>query len=83
MRLIASLTAGLIPALLLAISCPAQPLVVPDGQAYTGKKIIATTCNSGFALGHDSYNGMGTGSDGRITMCSARRTWTRARDVLL
>ena len=45
---------------------PAQKLVVPDGKAYTGKKIIAKTYNSGFALGHDSYNAMGTGSDGKI-----------------
>jgi hypothetical protein len=44
----------------------AQPLVVPDGKAYTGKKILAKTYNSGFALGHDSYNAMGTGSDGKI-----------------
>lgn len=39
---------------------------VPDGKAYKGKKIIARTYDSGFALGHDSYNGMGTGSDGSI-----------------
>jgi len=44
----------------------AQKLVVPDGKAYKGKKIIAKTYNSGFALGHDSYNAMGTGSDGKI-----------------
>ena len=44
----------------------AQKLVVPDGKAYHGKKIIAQTYNSGFALGHDSYNAMGTGSDGKI-----------------
>ena len=44
----------------------AQKLVVPDGKAYKGKKITAKTYNSGFALGHDSYNGMGTGSDGKI-----------------
>ena len=44
----------------------AQKLVVPDGKAYTGKKITAKVYNSGFALGHDSYNAMGTGSDGRI-----------------
>jgi hypothetical protein len=44
----------------------AQKLVVPDGTAYKGKKITAKTYNSGFALGHDSYNAMGTGSDGRI-----------------
>ena len=45
---------------------PAQKLLVPDGNAYTGKKIIARTYDSGFALGHDSYNAMGTGSDGKI-----------------
>ena len=44
----------------------AQKLVVPDGKAYKGKKITAKVYNSGFALGHDSYNAMGTGSDGRI-----------------
>lgn len=44
----------------------AGKLVVPDGNAYQGKKLTARTYNSGFALGHDSYNGMGAGSDGRI-----------------
>jgi hypothetical protein len=43
-----------------------QTLVVPDGSAYTVKKITAKTYDSGFALGHDSYNAMGTGSDGKI-----------------
>jgi hypothetical protein len=53
-----------------ALACGAeesgQKLNVPDGKAYKGKKIIAKTYNSGFALGHDSYNAMGTGSDGKI-----------------
>ena len=44
----------------------ALKLVVPDGKAYPGKKITARTYNSGFALGHDSYNAMGTGSDGKV-----------------
>jgi len=52
--------------LLLAACVSAQTLTVPDGKAYQGNKITAQTYNSGFALGHDSYNGMGTGSDGRI-----------------
>ncbi len=29
-------------------------------------KLVARTYNSGFAQAHDTYNGMGTGSDGRI-----------------
>ncbi len=29
-------------------------------------KLVARTYNSGFELAHDTYNGMGTGSDGRI-----------------
>ena len=29
-------------------------------------KLIAQTYNSGFPEGHDTYNGMGTGSDGKI-----------------
>ncbi len=52
--------------LMLAASLFAQSTVVPDGRAYRGRRITAKTYNSGFALGHDSYNGMGTGSDGRI-----------------
>jgi hypothetical protein len=66
MKTIRTLTPRLLPAFLLAAAVSAQPLVVPDGKAYRGKKISARTYNSGFALGHDSYNGMGTGSDGRI-----------------
>ena len=64
---LSSLTALLLGA---AVACgaeqAAQKLVVPDGKAYKGKKITAKTFDSGFALGHDSYNAMGTGSDGRI-----------------
>jgi hypothetical protein len=35
----------------------------PSGIA---KRLIARTYNSGFELAHDTYNGMGTGSDGKI-----------------
>jgi hypothetical protein len=34
------------------------------GQAE--KKLVARTYNSGFPQAHDTYNGMGTGSDGKI-----------------
>jgi hypothetical protein len=34
----------------------------PEGD----RKLIASTYNSGFELAHDTYNGMGTGSDGKI-----------------
>src|ERR1022692_1188256 len=44
----------------------AWKLVVPDGKGYTGKKITAKVFNSGFALGHDSYNAMGIGRDGKL-----------------
>ncbi|MCX8037452.1 MAG: hypothetical protein N3D11_10500 [Candidatus Sumerlaeia bacterium] len=37
----------------------------PANKPSAGK-LIARTFNSGFALAHDTYNGMGTGSDGRI-----------------
>ncbi len=38
----------------------------------TPRKLVAQTYNSGFELAHDTYNGMGTGSDGRIyyVLCS-------------
>jgi len=39
---------------------PASP------HAESSKRLIARTYNSGFALAHDTYNGMGTGSDGKI-----------------
>ena len=45
---------------------PAQNSAIPDGQSYTGPRITARVYNSGFAFGHDTYNGMGTGSDGNI-----------------
>jgi len=74
MKLNRILTFGLLPALALAATTHAQQLVVPDGKAYTGKKITAATYNSGFADAHDVYNGMGTASDGRIfyVLCSER-----------
>ncbi len=59
----------LLPTLALAATAHAQQLAVPDGKTYKGKKITAKTFNSGFALGHDSYNAMGTASDGRIFYC--------------
>lgn len=37
-----------------------QPAPAPLG------KLVAKTYNSGFALAHDTYNGMGTASDGKI-----------------
>jgi hypothetical protein len=51
---------------LLAASVLAQPLGASDGKSSPGKTIIAKTFNSHFAIGHDSYNGMGTGSDGKV-----------------
>jgi len=52
--------------LLLAATAPAQDVDVPNGKSYHGRKLIARTYNSGFPEGHDSYNSMGTGSDGKI-----------------
>ena len=66
MKQICILNLGLLTTLLLAATAHAQTVVVPDGKAYQGRKITAKTYNSDFALGHDSYNGMGTASDGRI-----------------
>jgi hypothetical protein len=59
------------PALLLPIvafdaSAQTRTINVPDGSAYQGRKLIAKTYNSGCADAHDTYNGMGTGSDGKI-----------------
>lgn len=59
-------TTLLLPGLLALSSAPAQPLNIPDGNSYPGKKLVATTYDSGFPLAHDTYNGMGTASDGNV-----------------
>ena len=55
-------------ALLLLCGCSAPP--PPQSRP---EKLIARTYNSGFAQAHDTYNGMGVASDGRIyyVLCSA------------
>ena len=45
---------------------PRKPSSSRTAAPIRAPEITARTYNSGFALGHDSYNGMGTGSDGRI-----------------
>jgi hypothetical protein len=51
--------------MLLAAGCARQqpPTIT---EAAPKEKIVARIYNSGFPEGHDTYNGMGTGSDGRI-----------------
>ncbi|NLH15264.1 MAG: hypothetical protein GX455_01665 [Phycisphaerae bacterium] len=46
----------------------------PAAESTAVKKLTARTFNSGFPDAHDTYNGMGTGSDGRIyyVLCSER-----------
>ncbi|MDI6448839.1 hypothetical protein [Anaerobaca lacustris] len=41
-------------------------LILFSAAASAQGKLIARIHDSGFALAHDTYNGMGTGSDGRI-----------------
>ena len=57
---------GSLWAALTAAGAAENQLVLPDGRAYAGKKLTARVFNSGFPEGHDTYNGMGTGSDGKI-----------------
>lgn len=59
----------------LALFCPWPAGDQTLGQTPSGaapRKLTAQTYNSGFELAHDTYNGMGTGSDGRIyyVLCS-------------
>jgi hypothetical protein len=42
------------------LAAEAQPLAAPAGA------LIARTCNSGFPLAHDTYNGLSAASDGKI-----------------
>lgn len=45
-------------------SCTPQSRIEQDKGGP--KKLVAHVYNSGFAQAHDTYNGMGTGSDGKI-----------------
>jgi hypothetical protein len=45
--------------------CEAQPASGSEDASPSGR-LIARTYNSGFELAHDTYNGMGAGSDGKI-----------------
>jgi hypothetical protein len=48
------------------VSCTKPAPEAPAPKTSAPSKIIAKTYNSGFALSHDTYNGMGTASDGKI-----------------
>ena len=61
-----TITTLVMPGLLVLASAHAQSLNIPDGNSYAGKKLVANTYDSGFPLAHDTYNGMGTASDGNI-----------------
>ena len=54
---------GLVCGLLLTDAAPAAD--TPD-PFLPARKLVAAVFNSGFPEGHDTYNGMGAGSDGRI-----------------
>ena len=58
--------AASLSSLILAGALPAQQIAVPDGAAYRGRKLVAKTYNSNFPEGHDTYNGMGAASNGKI-----------------
>ncbi|WP_321474117.1 hypothetical protein [uncultured Paludibaculum sp.] len=58
-----------------AVSCSRSvphPAIAPAEP--NEKRLVARTYNSGFALAHDTYNGLTAGSDGRIyyVLCSER-----------
>jgi hypothetical protein len=54
-------------ALAFSLLLPANaPAATPPGGAAAGLRLAAHTYNSGFPEAHDTYNAMGTGSDGKI-----------------
>ena len=59
--------ASVLAALILLSACGQKPAGPPEGPAAPGpRKLIARTYDSGFKLAHDTYNGMGAASDGKI-----------------
>lgn len=54
---------------LITCGCAPQPQLPPsttEAASQENRKIVARVYNSGFPLAHDTYNGMGVGSDGRV-----------------
>jgi len=61
----------------LAMSCdqavkPVKPVAETKSEDATTKNIVAKTFNSGFAIAHDTYNGLSAASDGKMyyVLCS-------------
>jgi hypothetical protein len=50
----------------LGLGCILALGLAQAGAASTPQKLVARTYNSGFPEAHDTYNAMGTGSDGKI-----------------
>lgn len=63
-----NLTVIMVLSFLIIISCGQgnKQAAVQPVSFDLPKKLTATTYNSGFSLAHDTYNGMGVGSDGKI-----------------
>ena len=65
-------------AMLVAMSCSTPTTAPPAAQGPADvkkeKKLVAKIYDSGFKDAHDTYNGMGTGSDGKIyyVLCSEK-----------
>lgn len=51
---------------LLGLALAGRISQLPQSPLKSANRLAARTYNSGFTLAHDTYNGMGTGSDGRI-----------------
>ncbi|OQB84535.1 MAG: Inosose dehydratase [Planctomycetes bacterium ADurb.Bin126] len=64
--------ASLVMSLTLASCMAPAPGAGAAGPGDSPPRLIAQTYDSGFPQGHDTYNGMGTGSDGKIyyVLCS-------------
>ena len=60
--------------MLVMMSCSTAPTEPKATGSTAGKKLTAKIHDSGFADAHDTYNGMGVGSDGRIyyILCSEK-----------
>ena len=60
------------------IAVSAQEVVVPDGKAYTGKKLTAQTYNSGFPEATTPTTAWAPAATGRSITCSAPSRTTSA-----
>ncbi len=73
----------IVPLALAALATPRLAAAPPENSHQPARTLTAETHNSGFALGHDTYNGLSSASDGRIYYVLSTEPFDRGAHVLV